>query len=448
MATVDDDRLLRDTDDLIAPFVEAEKPRGRWRIGLEAEKFGLDAVGRPLDWHALSAVLDDLVRAHGWSPENEYPGGPTIALRRGAASVTLEPGGQLELSGAPHSSVHEAAAELETHLAELRSVCAPRGIRWLSLGFHPTARRDELPWVPKLRYGVMRAYLPTRGRRALDMMQRTCTVQVNLDYADEHDAMRKLRIGLALGPIVTGILAHSPFVEGAVAGRLDERAAVWLETDPDRTGLLPALWRDGAGYDDYVQWALDVPMFLVRRGATVVRNTGQRFRDFLRDGFGGARATRADWDAHLNSLFPEARLKRTLELRGADAQPLQTTAAVAALWKGLLYDEQGLAAAERLASRLAPDELEAARPHIAQHGPRAMLCGRPVAEWGNELLAIADAALARQGVLDAEGRDERRYLGPLRALLERGRCPADVLLDAARRGGRGVLDGLAETTVA
>jgi glutamate--cysteine ligase len=275
----------------------------------------------------------------------------------------------------------------------------------------------------------MREYLPTRGSMALDMMLRTSTVQANVDYENEDDAMRKLRVSLRTQPIVTAMFANSPFADGRSTSERSRRARVWLDMDPDRSGLLPVFWNEPGTYRRYVEWALDVPMFVVKRGKRVLRATHLRFRDFLRDGLDDVSATAGDWETHLNTLFPEARLKKTLELRGADAQSPAMLLALPALWRGLLYDDRALADAERLVEGLVYDEVERARPAIAEHGLFATLDGRELLEWAARLVAIAEAGLERLAALDARGRDERIYLAPLRDALERGETPADRLLD-------------------
>lgn len=424
-------RPLRSLDDLIAPFHGWCKPRPEWRVGTEAEKHGVFRDGSPLPFagpKSVSTVLEQLGARYGWKIEREHAEGPPIQASRGDASITLEPGAQLELSGAPLATVHQTAAEFRQHLDELRPIADELGIVWLGLGFHPFATREELPWVPKLRYPIMREYLPTRGKLALDMMLRTCTVQANLDYASEADAMRKLRASLRVQPIATAMFASSPIYEGKISGERSHRAAVWLAVDPDRSGLLPFAWRQGASFRDYVEWALDVPMFLVKRGDRVHRNTGQTFRAFMRDGFGGVRATNEDWLTHLNTLFPEVRLKRTLEMRGADSQKTDLVPAQAAIWKGLIYDDGALSALESLGAHWGYDELERARPSIAKSALRAKLAGREVGEWASELLAIAERGLRRIGAKDEAGNDESIHLAPLRKLIEKGWSPADALL--------------------
>ncbi len=433
------DEELRGLDDLLAPLHDAEKPRSRWRVGTEAEKFGVRrADGSPIPFEGrdgVRTVLLELADRHGWFPEREHEAGEVIALRRGDASITLEPGAQLELSGAPLTTIHQTCAEFRGHMAELRDISDELGIVWLGLGFHPFARQADLPWVPKLRYGVMKHYLPTRGGHALDMMRRTATVQANLDYDSEADAARKLRVSLALSPIITAMFANSPFVEGRATGERSHRAAVWLDVDPDRSGLIPFAWAEDFGFRDYVEWALDVPMFLVKRDGKILKNTGQTFRSFLAEGFSGARATRSDWTTHLNTLFPEVRLKGTIEIRGADSQPTAMVCALPALLKGLLYDDRALDAAEALVSGLDHDTVEAVRPAIARDGMRAALAERPVAEWAREVLAIAEDGLRRLGHLNREGRDETIHLRRLSALVGDGRCPADALLDEVDADG-------------
>jgi glutamate--cysteine ligase len=418
--------------DLYAIFREAEKPAAQWAVGAEMEKFGVvDGTGEPIPYegdHSVLRVLKGLQRS-GWEPQTEREGGPVIALLRGAASVTLEPGCQLELSGAPLGSIHAICAEFRRHMEELRPISNELRIRWMGLGFHPFAKRSDLTFVPKGRYGVMREYLPTRGGHALDMMLRTCTVQANFDYSDEADAIRKMRVGLKLSPLTTAIFANSPFYEGAPYGGRSYRGAVWLDVDPDRSGLVPALWKKDAGYADYVGWALDVPMFVVKRGADVMTNTSQTFRSFWKSGFRGYTATQADWQTHLNTLFPEVRLKRTIEIRGADAQGTKTRCALPALWTGIFYDEQALRQADTLTADFQHSEVAAVRKDVAALGLRASFRGRPMVDLARQVLEIAEGGLQRRARKRPDGKDERIHLAEIRALLERGLSPADVLLE-------------------
>ena len=428
--------LIESQDQLLEPFHSACKPRSRWRIGTEAEKHGVYLDGSPIRFdgpRGVRAVLHELALRHGWEEEREVEGGEVISLRRGDASITLEPGGQLELSGAPLATMHQTCGEFRGHMAELRDISEEMGIVWLGLGFHPFAKLEELASVPKLRYGVMREYLPTRGKHGLDMMFRTCTVQANMDFSSEADAMRKLELSLRVQPIVSAMFANSPFVEGRITGERSHRTRVWLDVDNDRAGLLPFLW-DGKGtFARYIEWALDVPMFLVKRGSDILRNTGQTFRSFLKDGFSGQRATMDDWTTHLNTLFPEVRLKKTLEVRGADSLPTGLVCALPSLWKGLLYEDKALAAAEVLASRITFEAAQGARLDIAQRGLQAELGGRPVGEWASELMSIAEGGLTRLGNLNRQGENETIHLAKLRRLVDRGQTPADAVLAAIDR---------------
>ncbi|MBV9947443.1 MAG: glutamate--cysteine ligase, partial [Myxococcales bacterium] len=420
---------IRGREDLVAPFVEACKPRSEWRIGPELEKFGLiESTRSPLPYEgdrSVLRVLRELVTSHGWLPECEHEGGPIVALARGAASVTLEPGGQLELSGGTSDTIHEVCSELRGHMREIGPISKEMGVRWLGIGFHPFARREDFAWVPKQRYGIMRAYLPTRGAHALDMMLRTCTVQANFDYANERDAMRKMRVALALSPLTTAMFANSPWKEGEPHGGLTYRGRVWLDVDPDRSGLLPPLWKANARFDDYVEWALDVPMFLFKRDGYAIANTGQTFRSFWTGGYEGHRATQDDWRLHLNTLFPEVRLKKTIEIRGADAQSTDLACALPALWAGILYDDQALAEAEALVLDWRHDELEELRRHTWREGLRTVLRGSPLASVAERVVDIADGGLARRARLDADGKDERIHLSRLRYLVGQGLTPAD-----------------------
>jgi glutamate--cysteine ligase len=414
------------------------KPRSEFRVGTEAEKIGLLAdTLQPLPFHgerSVQRVLAELERRFGWLPEREHEHAEVIALTRNRASVTLEPAGQLELSGAPMPSIHDTQREFATHLSELEQISRDLGIVWISLGFHPFARQADLPHVPKSRYGIMEKYLPTRGSRALDMMRRTCTVQSNHDYASEADAMRKLRVALALQPVATAIFANSPFYEGQRSTRLSERADVWLNMDPDRSGILPFAWQRELSFRNYVEWALDVPMFMLKRGARVIPNTDQTFRTFLRDGKEGEHATLNDWRMHLNTLFPEVRLKNTLEMRGADAQSTELICALPALWKGVLDDEKSLDAAETLISKLDADTVQRARPEITRLGLRATLAGKPLQTWAAELVEIASAGLVRFGLKNAEGQDESIHLARIRALIADGKTPAESTLAKLSEG--------------
>lgn len=431
------DRTVRSIDDLVAVFHGCEKPSEQWRIGTEAEKFGVTATGKPVGYAGEDGVLRILQRLEerfGWSGLSEVEGGPTIALRRDGASITLEPAAQLELSGAPLSTIHETAAEMADHLRELEEVSADLGHLWLATGFHPFATHDQLPWVPKQRYSVMKTYLPTRGARALDMMRRTTTVQANFDYSSEQDAMRKLRVMLRLGIVLGAMFANAPFLEGRRSRRLSERADVWLHMDPARSGRIRPLWDAGTvGYRDYVEWALDAGMFLFKRGERVYFNTGQSFRSFFEDGFEGERPTIADWWTHLNSLFPDVRLKNTIEVRPCDGVPRHLVAAMPAVVTGLLYDDVALARAEALASTLTFDDVQRASGAAAVRALGADLAGRPLRAWAEDVVEIARAGLARRDRQSTDG-DETRYVEPLVSLVSAGRVPAHVAAEGIEVG--------------
>jgi glutamate--cysteine ligase len=428
---------IRRREDLLIPFLQACKPREAWRIGPEMEKFGVFAdTRRPVPYHgrrSILAVLEELSREHGFAGEREHEGGPIIALARGGESVTLEPGGQLELSGKMSETIHQVCAEFRAHLREIGPISRAMGVRWLGLGFHPFARREDFEWVPKQRYAVMREYLPTRGGHALDMMLRTCTVQANFDYASEGDAMRKMRVSLALAPLTTAMFANSPWKEGRPHGGLTYRGVVWLDVDPDRSGLLPGLWKRDARFDDYIEWALDVPMFLFKRDGLAIANTGQTFRAFWTEGFQGYRPTLEDWKTHLNTLFPEVRLKKTIEVRGADAQGADMACALPALYTGLFHDDQALAETEALVADWTYSEVLELRPRACKDGLRADFRGQKLAKLAERVVTAAEGGLERRNRLDGSGRDERVHLARLKALVAVGQTPADVLLDAVSR---------------
>lgn len=429
-----DQEVLSDKDDLVSFFREAiVTDASRHLVGPEMEKFGVLSDGKPLAYESgVAKVLDALVHDHGWVAAAEKTGGPRIALTKGQASVTLEPGGQLELSGAAAHDLHAVSREMVSHLEEIAPVSQELGIRWLGLGFHPFAKLEDFSWVPKARYTIMRSYLQTRGSHGLDMMHRTCTVQGNYDFSSEEDAMRKVRLGMKLAPLASAMFANSPWYEGEEFGGVSFRAKVWTDVDPDRTGLVPAIWSENSTFDDYVDWALDVPMFLFKRNGEVIANTGQTFRSFWKNGFQGHVATRADWTLHLNTLFPEVRLKRTIEIRSIDAQGRGTSVAVPALYTGLYYDARALAEAEELTRDWTLDQVTELRGRVWREGLRASFGGQPLAKAAERLLDIAKGGLSRRANKDESGRDESVYLAELERLVAHGKCPADALLEKTR----------------
>jgi len=429
----DDQRPLRSSDDLLELFAQAETPRSEFRIGTEAEKFAVDSEsGAPLEYDGARGVtrIFAALAKYGWQEERETPDGPVISLHREQASITLEPGSQFELSGAAVFNIHQTRAELDAHLAELADISKEMNLTWLGVGFHPLAKQSDLGWVPKLRYGIMREYLPKRGSGGHDMMRRTATVQANFDFSDETDALRKLVVCLKLAPLVNALGANSPFSEGKLSGYKSRRGLTWLNMDPDRSGLIPALLRaPKPGYRDYVEWALDAGMFLLKRHGRVIANTGQKFRDFMENGYQGERATFGDWKLHLNTLFPEARLKSTLEVRSSDSLPSRLGCSVSALFTGILYDEQALADAEAFARELNVDALLAARPALVQHGLSARVGDQPMQALAERVLEIANEGLARRAILNEQGQDERIHLKLLTSLVQSGKTPADALIE-------------------
>jgi glutamate--cysteine ligase len=433
------DQPIETFDDLLALFHEAIKPRSEYRIGAEMEKFGVfTTTGEPVHYEGergIVRILQSLVDGHSWTPERETPDGPIIALTRNRASITLEPGSQLELSGAPLETIHQICSELRGHMAELAPISKELGITWLGLGFHPFATRSDLKFVPKQRYAIMREYLPTRGAHALDMMLRTCTVQANYDYSSEADAIQKMRVSLKLAPLTTAIFANSPWKEGEAHGGLTFRGRVWLDVDPDRSGLVPLMWGKDASFASYVTWALDAPMFMFKRNGQKVVNTGQPFKSFWKNGFQGHHATQNDWAMHLNTLFPEVRLKRTIEVRGADSQGSGLACALPALWTGIFYDDRALAEADALTADWTHAEVEAMRAEIWQKGIRASFRGKSLHPLAEKVLAIAEGGLERRALKRADGKDERIHLANLKELVTRGLTPADRLLDGINSTG-------------
>jgi glutamate--cysteine ligase len=424
---------IESVDELVARFTAGAKSRAEFKIGAEHEKVGVWVEsGAPVPFHGprgIAALFAALVARGGWIPVVEA--GEIIALHRDGTKITLEPGGQLELSGDPLATVDEVARELQDHLAELAAPSAELGIAWLGLGFRPWGGLDDIEWVPKGRYAVMRAELPRRGRRGLDMMKRTATVQANVDYADEDDAERKLRAALNVTSAVTALFASSPLVDGLDAGFQSYRAWAWLDTDDARCGLLPFAWERGGLFRRYTEWALDVPLLFRYRAGAYQPANGVTFRRFMREGIDGERATLEDWDMHLTTLFPEARLKHYLELRGADAGPLPMVLALPALWKGLLYDDDACAAATALTAGLGFAERQALRAEVPRAGLAARLPdGRTMHAVARELVDIAAAGLARV----APG--EERYLAPLEEVAATGRTVADRIRELAATGDR------------
>ncbi len=435
---------IEDVRELVAYIEAGVTPRAMWRIGSEHEKFGFDlATLRPIPYdgdHGVRAMLEGL-RRFGWAPVTEQ--GNVIALSQDGASVSLEPGGQFELSGAPLATLHETCDEVHIHLAQVREVAEELGIGFLGLGFNPKWRREDVFVMPKGRYDIMRRYMPSKGGHGLDMMLRSCTVQVNLDFESEADMVLKLRASLALQPIATAIFANSPFTENRPNGYLSFRSMIWTDTDPDRCGMLPFVFEQGFGFEAYVEYALDVPMYFVYRDGSYIDASGQSFRDFLAGrlpALPGERPSLADWEDHLTTIFPEVRLKRYMEMRGADAGPWGQLCALPALWVGLLYDPPTLAAAWDLVKDWTAEEREYLRVETPKQALATPFRGATVGDIAAEVLALARAGLRARGHLSSSGLDETQYLEPLEPIIAERRTQAEVLLEFYHGAWAGSVD--------
>jgi glutamate--cysteine ligase len=426
-------------DELVAWIAAGEKPRDDWRLGTEHEKIPFYRAGHapvPYEGEAgVRALLDGLRAETGWEPILDHNNIIGLFDAEGGGAISLEPGGQFELSGAPVATIHETAEEFARHMDEVKRVAGPMDMGFLTLGMSPKWSRAETPFMPKRRYAIMRAYMPKVGTRGLDMMFRTATVQVNLDFASEADMVRKMRVSLALQPVATALFANSPFTEGRPNGFLSMRSEIWRDTDNDRAGMLPRAFDDGFGYESYVDWALDVPMYFVKRDDTYHDVAGASFRDLLAGKLAalpGEVATRSDWANHVSTLFPEVRLKRYIEMRGADVGPPERIAALSAFWVGLLYDEAALDAAWDLVKGWSAEDRERLRADVPRLGLKAEVAGRPVRDVARDVLAFSRSGLSRRARLDAAGRDETHFLDPLDVIVARGRTAAEDLLDKYR----------------
>ncbi len=417
-----------------------------WKIGTEHEKFGfrLDDLRPPTyeGERGIGVLLEQMAQRFGW--ERGYDGEHLIALKRpDGSSITLEPAGQLELSGAQLSTLHQTCCEVEGHLREVQAVAKDLQLGFLGMGFQPKWQREDMPWMPKGRYKLMRAYMPTRGGLGLDMMTRTCTVQVNLDVGSEADMVKKFRVSLALQAIATALFADSPFTEGRPNGFQSFRSHVWTDTDPDRTGLLDFVFEEGFGYERYVDYILDVPMYFVYRDGQYLDATGQSFRDFLGGklpALPGELPNRNDFADHLTTAFPEVRLKRYLEMRGADSGPWNRICALPALWVGLLYDATALDAAWDVCKNWTLAERHQLRDGVPRHGFALPFRGGKVLDVAREVLAIAAEGLRRRARTNRNGVDERIYLDPLIEFVTAGQSPASRKLELFHGAWGGNID--------
>ncbi|MFM7027399.1 MAG: glutamate--cysteine ligase [Chakrabartia sp.] len=438
------DPPIENRADLISVFAKGEKPVERWRIGTEHEKF----VYRTADHRAPSydepGGIRDLLMAltrFGWEPVME--GDNVIALSGSDGTVSLEPAGQLELSGAAVENLHQTCAETGRHLRQVKEVGAELGLGFLGLGLWPDKTREDLPIMPKGRYGIMLRHMPRVGSMGLDMMLRTCTIQTNLDYASEADMVQKFRVSLALQPLGTALFANSPFLEGKPNGYLSYRSHIWTDTDPARTGMLPFVFEDGFGYERYADYMLDVPMYFVYRNGGYVDAAGKNFRDFLDgtlDVVPGEKPTIGDWNDHLSTAFPEVRLKSFLEMRGSDGGPWNRICALPALWVGLLYDQSALDAAWDLVKNWSIEDHQRIRDAVPKLGLRTpMPDGRTMQDVAREVLDIATSGLSARAQVNSMGDNESGFLNPLREMVDRGQTSADMLLEKYRTDWAGDL---------
>jgi glutamate--cysteine ligase len=445
--------IISSRDELVAYLEAGCKPAREWRIGTEHEKFVFHAADHsPVAYdgdRGIRVLLESIRDRFGWDEVLEK--GNIIALRRKdcpkGGSVSLEPGGQLELSGAPLDTVHQVQEEIRQHLVEVREVGKELGLGFLGLGFSPKWTLAETPVMPKERYRIMKRYMPTRGRLGLDMMFRTATVQVNMDFASESDMVRKVRVGLSLQSVATALFANSPFTDGKPNGYQSYRAEIWRDTDPDRTGLLPFAFEDGMGFERYVDYALDVPMYFVYRDDSYVDVAGASFGDFLAGKLAalpGVLPTLDDWADHLTTLFPDVRLKRFLEMRGADAGNFRQLCALPALWVGLLYDNEALDQASQLVADWSLAELKAFRDSVPRLGLATPFRSRRLVDVAREVVTIALGGLRRRARLNRSGEDERQALDPLLETLGQGHSPSDRLLADYRGPWKGDIDKVFE----
>jgi len=436
--------VIEQRDQLVAPMIKGEKPREAWRIGTEHEKLVYCTGDHHAPSYAEKGGIRDLLLAledYGWEPIEEVGPDDTtnvIALKGSDGNVSLEPAGQLELSGAPLETLHQTCAETGRHLDQVKAIGAKTGKGFLGLGMWPDKTREELPIMPKGRYAIMLRHMPRVGSMGLDMMLRTCTIQTNLDYSSEADMVQKFRVSLALQPLATALFANSPFTEGKPNGFLSYRSHIWSDTDPARTGMLPFVFEDGFGYERYAEYMLDVPMYFVFRDGKYIDAAGLSFRDFLKGELSvlpGELPTESDWIDHLSTAFPEVRLKSFLEMRGADGGPWNKICALPAFWVGLLYDQTALDAAWDLVKDWDMDGREALRssvPKLALDAPlpkSALGSGGKLKDIAAEVLAIARSGLNARSRLNSMGDTEAGFLNPLDEIVASGKVPAQRLLD-------------------
>lgn len=431
----ENDPIIASFDDLVAPMQNGEKAKNDWRIGTEHEKLVYRmADHRAPSYDEVGGIRDLLLelRQFGWEPVEEN--GKVIAMRGNDGTVSLEPAGQLELSGAPLENLHQTCAETGRHLSQVKAIGEKLGLGFLGLGMWADKTREELPIMPKGRYDIMLRHMPRVGSLGLDMMLRTCTIQVNLDYASEADMAKKFRTSLALQPLATALFANSPFLEGKPNGFMSYRSHIWSDTDPHRTGMLPFVFDQGFGYEHYAEYMLNVPMYFVYRDGKYIDASGQSFRDFMEGklpALPGERPRASDWWDHLSTAFPEVRLKSFLEMRGADGGPLGTICALPAFWVGLLYDQGALDAAWEVVKGWTMEEREALRSAAPRQALDAPIPGGgTMRDLAKEILAISRAGLTARARYNDSGDNETGFLEILDEIAASGKVPAQRLLDS------------------
>ncbi len=431
--------------DLVNYLETGSKPdRSTWRIGSEHEKFVFYRPDNsPLTYEAqgekpgIKNVIQAFVN-RGWEPVEEN--GYLIAAKQNGASITLEPGGQFELSGAPLENIHQTCNETSVHLKDSQEIGEELNIGFLGLGYHPTLKREDVPVMPKARYDIMRNYMPTVGTLGLDMMLRTCTVQVNLDFASEADMVEKFRISLALQPLATALFANSPVKEGKTNGFKSLRSHVWTDTDPDRCGMLPFVFEDGMGFERWADHLLDTPMYFVKRGDKYINTAGQSFRDFMKGelpALPGEFPTISDFEDHMTTLFPEVRLKTFLEMRGADGGSQTSLCALPAFWTGLLYDTEAQTAANDLVKNWSIEEMEYMRDNVPAQGLQTKVGSRTFKELAAEVLQIADLGLKNRAKFSTSGETEQGFLKSLWDSADSGKTPADLVIEKLENDWQG-----------
>lgn len=446
-ASTGDSPVIESRRQLVEWFESGCTPKKDWAIGTEHEKFAFTRDDlRPIPYEGergVKMLLNALAEHYDWEPIIEN--GNVIALTKDKCSVSLEPGGQIELSGAPLKNIHQTCGEVHTHLHEIREICDGLGIDMLGVGHNPKWKREDIPWMPKGRYEIMKNYMPKVGNLGLDMMLRTSTIQVNLDFSSEADMVKKFRTSLALQPVATALFAASPFVDGKPSGFLSARSNVWTDTDPDRCGMLPFVFEGGFGFERYVDYMLDMPMYFVYRDGKYIDAAGKSFRDFMDgklDVLPGERPTMNDWSDHMTTAFPEVRLKKFLEMRGADGGPWKRICALPALWVGLLYDDAALDAAWDLVKGLSVAEREALRNDVPRTALATPFKNGTVQDLSKDVLAISRQGLKNRGRMDGYGDDESHFLDSLDDVAESGVTLAEEFLDKYETEWNGSVDPL------